>query len=242
MSKDVLKNVTGVVEEHLPEILTAAGIGTGLCTIGFSMFGGWKIHEIMKDEKKDTKEKRWGVVKIVIPVAAGTALMVVCHVSASKVYMRRIAELGALYAASKVDLKEFKKEVGKIVGDDKVEVIDKKMEAEKVVHPTAPANEKIRIYDEVTGYQFECTMLEFWNAVNKMNDMAAYETVRISDFYEELLGYDYENPSTHNHVCFGGDESSVGTEYISCLMPSFGSRLDDNMQLMYTIKYPYAQC
>lgn len=233
MKNGIAENVMRKVKDNLPTIFTGASIVAGVSTIGYSVFAGWKIKETVDNKELDKKEKTKKIVKVSIPTVAGTVITVVCNVASHKEHMRKYAGAMALYGLTKVDSEEFKEEMRKIVGKEKVEEVERDIRSQKIVEPNVPANCNVRIRDDVTGYSFETTMNDFWNAVNTINEYAQSDETSIAQFYEELLGKSYEFADIHERITFGY-EGSVGS-----FRPSFAAAMTDDMKLIYTITYPY---
>ena len=232
MKKNVLETIWKGIDENLPTILTVAGTITGLGTIGYSVYAGYKIKETVDDDKLDKKQKRKKIILTSAPVVGGAVVATACNVIAGKENARRYAALGALYAATKLDGDIFKQEAAKIIGKDKVEEIEKDISKKNPI-PSGPKNRRAHFIDQVTGYQFDTTLQAYLDAVSKFNQMAAVEELSIASLYEELLGDDYTYVDMHDHVRFGIDTS---TPYLS---PEFDGTLDDNMVPCFSITYDY---
>jgi hypothetical protein len=101
--ENVLETIKKGIEENLPTILTATGVVTGLGTIGYSVYAGYKIKEIVDDETLDKKQKRKKIIITSIPTVGGAVVSTACNVLAGKENANRYAALGAMYAASKLD-------------------------------------------------------------------------------------------------------------------------------------------
>lgn len=234
MKNGMVESIMRKVKDNLPTIFTGASIVTGVSTIGYSVFAGWKIKETVDNKDLDKKEKTKKIVKISLPTIGGTAATVFFNIAAHKEHMHKYAGALALYGATKVDSDKFKEEMKKIVGKEKVEEVERDIQGKReVLEPNIPTNSKITIRDDVTGYSFQTTMIEFWEAVNKVNEYAQSDEVSIAQFYEELLGKEYTYADIHDRITFGYD-CSVGS-----LRPSFSAALDDSMKPFYCIMYPY---
>lgn len=232
MKKNVLETIKKGIEDNLPTILTATGVVTGLGTIGYSVYAGYKIKEIVDDEKLDKKQKRKKIIITSIPTVGGAVVSTACNILAGKENANRYAALGAMYAASKLDGDIFKQEATKIIGKDKVEEIEKNISKKNPI-PSGPKNRRAHFIDQVTGYEFDTTLQAYLDAVKKFNQMATIEELPISSLYEELLGDDYTYVEMHDHVRFGIDTSSP---YLS---PEFDGALDDNMVPCFSVTYDY---
>lgn len=234
MKNGMVESVTRKLKENLPTIFTVASIVAGVTTIVYSVYAGYKIKETVENKDLDKKEKVKKVVKTAVPVVAGAVVTVTCQVASHKEHVQKCAGALALYGATKIDSDNFKEEMKKLVGKEKVAEVERDIRnKENVVEPQVPTNVTITIQDDVTGLTFETTMLDFWEAVNKINEEAQGDTVSIAQFYEELLGKKYCFADIHDRITFGYDGSVVS------FRPSFSASMRDDMKLCYAITYPY---
>lgn len=226
---DWMDKIMRKVTENLPAILTGVGVVVGLSTVCYSVYAGGKIKEVVDNEELDTKSKCKQVVKHSAPIIVGAAVATTCHIVAHKESASRLAAAVTLYGATKLDTDKVKEEAQKIIGNGK----EKETKKCRVVEPMHNVNGKIRIRDDVTGYEFETTMNDFWSALNTVNAIAETEVETIGNFYDELLGKDYACADTHDMIVFG---YNTGVE---SLRPEFSAIMNDDMTLSYAITYPH---
>jgi hypothetical protein len=234
MKNGMFNEIMRKVEDNLPAILTGVGVATGITTIGYSIFAGWKIKEAVDDKELDKKQKRTKVIKLAVPVIGGAAISATCHIVAHKKSASKLAGAMALYGATKIDSDKFKEEAKKLIGEDRVKDIEEDICKRKVVEPLVPSNGKITIRDDVIGYTYETTLIDFWESVNKFNEEVQSDTLSIASFYEDLLGKDYDYANTHDHVTFGYGSG------VASFRPSFSAAMMDDMHLIYCISYEYS--
>lgn len=227
---DILKKV----DEHLPGILVVGGIVVGVATAGYAVYAGWKIKEVAEDEEIETKEKAKKIALISAPVVIGAVAASTCEVCAHKEQTKRYAALGTLIAASKAE---------SLVSKDKIEEVKEKItgkssgKPEKAHYPEGvDPGTIIKIHDNETGYEFSTTMRDFMARVNEFNTVNLNGHMStIADFYEMLLGDNYEHCSSHEHISFGARFN----DEIIAFAPEFDGGLTDDMKLIYLINYDY---
>ena len=241
----LLKQVAEGLEKNLPAILTGGSVVTELCTVGYSVWAGWKIKEITENEKLDTKTKVKKIALVSAPVAVGTAVSSGCAIAAHKENTKRYAALAVTATAGVASLAkndEAKDKVLDVVDRDHKIHRTKKDEKSNI---TANSNEVIEIYDEVTGYKFKTTLSDLWFTVNRFNDeVCAYintgETVSIDKFYDTLLGESYDAVPAHELIKFGNKISYMDRDEAPVVLSiQLDSRLDENMKPIYTMTYDY---
>lgn len=232
MGNNVVKSLWGAINENLPAILTGCGIATGVATVGYSIYAGWKLNDIVKDEKLSKKEKAKKVVKTATPAILGTAVTITCHVAAHEELASRYLAVAAVAGASKLDNNAIKDEVKNFICDKKDD--NKKEEkSDKVVMP--PQNEEIDIHDCITGHHFKTNLMKFYSKVNEWNNIGEAESWSMNQFYEDLEGERFTNyAEMYDNVIFG-----VNTNTTS-FRPEFGVELGMNNKPVYTITYPYS--
>lgn len=234
----LFEKLRGRIDENLPTILTGVGVISGLVTIGFAVYAGWKIHETVEDESKDTKQKAKSIVKVSIPVAAGAAVATTCTIAANKQSLARIAAASSVIAVSKIDKEETKKKIEDITGvkignDDKRE-----QKSETVATPPNVSNLKVRMKDGMTGLRFEASMNDFWKAVASFNAEIGEDESNMLEFYEKIIGdkYGIDYMPIYENMKFGGYGYNPPT-----FQPRFTRcEIDGDMQPVYVFVYDYS--
>lgn len=245
MSNAFWKGMAEGLNKNLPAILTGVSVLTEVCTVGYSVWSGWKIKEITDNEELDNKTKVKKVALLSVPAVAGTAVSSGCAIAAHKENSKRYAALAITAGAGALSMvnEDTKDKVLEMV--DKDHKIHKAKRSDTKSNITAASNEVIEILDEVTGYKFKTTLADLWFSVNAFNDevtglAAAGETVKISSFYERLLGDTYEYVPAHDLIKFG---AKTGYDFnmsgIVILSVQLDSRLGDDMKPIYTMNYDY---
>lgn len=245
MSNAFLQGITEGVINNLPAILTGASVVTGVSTVAYSTWAGWKIKEITEDESIDNKTKVKKVAIVSIPTVLGTTLACGCAIVAHKENSKRLAVLAASAAgAATLVSDDTKEKILDVV--DKDHKIHRTKKSEVKSNITVGSNEEIEIEDEVTGYRFKTTLSDLWFTANQFNDdllniIGTGEHMSIADFYERLLGEGYRSCSSHELVKFGSDVSWDSNHFDKNVILSIqlDSRLDDNMKPIYTMSYDY---
>lgn len=239
------KGLAEGLNRNLPAILTGVSVITDVCTVGYATWSGWKIKEVTEDESLDTKTKVKKIAILSVPVVAGTALSSGCAIAAHKENSKRYTALAITAGAGALSMvnEDTKDKVLEMVDKDHKIHRSKKKDVKSNI--TASHNEVIEIEDEVTGYKFKTTLADLWFAVNRFNDdvsalIGTGETKSISDFYERLLGDEYEQRPAHELIKFG---TALGRDmcYDKAVVLSIqlDSRLDDNLKPVYTMSYDY---
>lgn len=236
MKNEMVTDILKKVDEHLPGILVVGGVVIGVATVAYSVYAGWKIKDVVSDEKLETKEKAKKIAIISAPAVLGTVASSACEVCAHKEQTKRYAALGTLIAASRAE---------SLVGSDKVEKVKEvvtgkksKEKPEKALYPNVEPTKTITIRDSETGFTFNTTMRDFMAAVNEFNttQVNSINLPTIADFYELLLGEDhYDRCSVHEHIAFG----IRFNDQMMPFLPEFDGGLDDDMNLIYRISYDY---
>lgn len=248
MKKDVLENLVGLVDENLPTILKGVGCATGITTIGYSVYAGWKLRDVLEDEDTDGTTKFKKGLLTIAPVIVGTATSAALIVASDREYAKRYAALGALAVANKADVKELGNEaLDKLGLSDKKK--DKKKEEKKPKQqktPYANGDFTVEIHDLVTDYVFRTTLNDFWYTVGVFNeqipDECSGESVGIDEFYRLLLKDEYAEVPTHSCIRFGDVENSFDPEHsvtTKVFSPSLESEITDKLTLRYVIDYNY---
>lgn len=243
MKTNLLNNLMRAIDDNLPTVLTVTGIIVGVTTVGYSVYAGWKIKEVVEDEKLEKKDKIKKTVIVSAPVVIGTVASTACIVGAHKEHAKRYLALSGLYAASRLDAEKLKEKAVEIIGEDKVDEIKKEVRKDNIKNDVRTSSENLNvqvgdeiiIHDLITGYVFKTTLNDFWTEVREINDIAENETVAMATFFEQLLGKEkYQHASTYDDIGFGAGQE------VGSFRPRLDSELTSDMRNIYTIEYPYS--
>lgn len=243
MKTNLLNNLRKAIDDNLPTVLTGTGVVIGVTTVVYSIFAGWKIKEVVEDEKLEKKDKIKKTVVISAPVLIGTVASTACVVGAHKEHAKRYLALSGLYAASRLDAEKLKEKAVEIIGEDKVNEIKKEVMKDNIKSDVRSSSENLNvqvgdeiiIHDLVTGYVFKTTLNKFWTMVHEINDLAETESVPMATFYERLLGKEeYRHAASYDDIGFGNGED------VGSFRPRLDSELTSDMKNIYTIEYPYS--
>lgn len=220
MSKftNVLTTVGKVVKQKSPEIATGIGIGLGGCTVILAVKATPKALILIEEKKREINRDLLNEAKVngldkcnrvekltpidafkttwkcYIPAAVTGTLSVACLVGASATNARRNAALAAAYTISESALKDYKKKVVEVVGEDKEKevrdaVAKEKMEKDPVENKEIIITEKgdTRCYDVLSGRYFKSDIDLLNKAVNEVNRrMIDQSYASLNDFYYEI--------------------------------------------------------
>ena len=235
----LLEKLRRGIDRNLPTILTGVGVISGIATIGFAVYAGWKIHETVEDESKDTKQKAKNIAKVSIPVAAGAAVATTCTIAANKQNLARLAAASSVIAVSKIDKEETKKKIEDMTGIKFTKDEDKKdQKTEVIATPPNVSNLKVRMKDGMTGLRFEASMNDFWKAVALFNAEMGEDTSNMLSFYEKIIGDErgIDYMPVYENMKFGGYENNPPT-----FQPRFTHcEIDGDMQPVYVFVYDYS--
>lgn len=243
MSNTFFKGIAEGVINNLPAILTGTAVVSGVSTVGYSIWSGWRIKEITEDESIDNKTKVKKIAIVSVPTLAGTIFTSGCAIAAQKENSKRLAVLaaGAAGAATLVNEDTKEKVLDLVDKNHKVHRGRKDVKANIAVG----SNEVIEIEDTNTGYRFKTTLSDLWFEVNRFNDelssmIGTGDNLTISDFYCRLLGESYSVLPALELVKFGTHVNFDGMYDKAVLLSiELDSRLDENMKPIYTMSYDY---
>lgn len=240
-----IKGLTEGFIKNLPAILTGTTVVTGVGTVVYSVWAGWKIKEVTEDETIDNKTKTKKIVILSIPTVLGAATASGCAIAAQKENSKRIATL-AVGAAGAITLAsdETKEKALELI--DKNHKIHKAKRSEVKSNISVNSDEVIEIKDLVTGYKFKTTLADLWFTVNRFNDdiasglLGTDDTRTLAEFYRSLLGDSYDNIPSHELIKFGSDKSWEGIYDKNVILSiELGSELGEDLKPIYTIDYDY---
>lgn len=205
------KSVGSTLSKHSPEILTGVGIA-GMITAGIlAVKATPKALKLIEEKKQeyetdkltpvDTVKATW---KCYIPAVVTGAASTACLIGANSVHARRGAALATAYKISETALAEYKEKMVEAVGEKKAQLVQDKINQEKV-EKNPPVQSQVivtgngttRCLDSLSGRYFESSRDAIEKAANELNRvMLIHEYVSLNEFYDEIglahidLGYD----------------------------------------------------
>lgn len=212
------KSVKIAVSKHSPEILTGMGIAGMITTTVLAVKATPKALQIIEEEKhkrnyelcKEARDKGYDSCEEItkLPVidtikvawkpyfpAIITGIMSTgCLIGASKVSLGRNAALATAYKLSETALTEYKGKVIETIGEKKEQVIQEKIDKDRVDKNPVKSSEVIvtkkgstLCYDYYSGRYFESDIEQVKKAINQLNSaMLRWEYVSLNDLYDEL--------------------------------------------------------
>jgi hypothetical protein len=240
-----------VIDKNLPAIYTAASIIIGGITAVAAVRAGWKTKEILDDlpEDTDTLVKVKAVAPTVAPIVVGAvADGLFCYAAHHESTKRYVALAGTVAAlkADKEHLEIVKDKAKELLGEKKSEELSnrvadeeatrtaRKVQGKSSLPGTIDIHQKVRIRDLENGYIFETTLRDFEKAKDWFNLQVSEREMAMNDFYDHLLGENYEEYGTHGWMGFGPDCSE------KVFLPELDADMADDLSLGYTISYPYS--
>ena len=198
---NVFKSVRVFTSKHTPEILTGFGIAGMVTTTVLAVKGtpkALKLIDMKKEEEGvekltaiETVKTTW---KCYIPAALIGTASVACLIGASSVSARRNAALATAYKLSETALTEYREKVVETIGEKKEQVIQEKVDKERLEKNPVTKNEVIitdrgttLCYDYQSGRYFKSDIEKIKKAVNEINrQMLLYDYVSLNEFYDVL--------------------------------------------------------
>lgn len=205
MSKLAIANVFGGVQttmkQHMPELLTGAGIAGMIATTIFAVKGTPKALRLIEEEKAkqetdkltpvDTVKATW---KCYIPAAVTGALSIACLVGGSTVSAKRNAALAAAYSLSESAIREYKDKVIETIGEEKEREVRDAVAKSRIENDPVSNQEIVDTktgqalcYDILSGRYFYSNAEKIERCVNAINKkMLNNSYVSLNDFFYEL--------------------------------------------------------
>lgn len=255
MNANISKLLT-TVSKHSPLILSGMAIvGVG-ATVYFAVKGTTKATrdvdemkkvrernvEICEEEKLEIEFKPIGKADIIgqcwkyyIPTALSATFTIACIVGAHKISAKRIAALGALYAASETSLKQYKDAALQAVGEKKANDIQAKntqMTVDK--YPCVPENiaktgdGETKVLDAWNGRYFYSSIESIRSAFNSVKEEIYSKPFGVCNL-NELYYY------LHLRPAHGGDDIGWNTMHVPELR--LGSALDEDGQPVLVMEF-----
>lgn len=198
--------------------------------------------ELCEEEKMDITFKPIGKIDIVgqcwkyyIPTALSMSLTIACIVGAHKISAKRIAAVGALYAASETSLKQYKEAALRTVGEKKANDIQAKntqMTVDK--HPCSvddifkTGDGDVKVLDAWNGRYFYSSIEAIRSAFNSVKEEIYSKPFGVCNL-NELYYYLRLRPS------HGGDDIGWNTMHVPELR--LGSALDEEGQPVVVMEF-----
>lgn len=200
----VIKQIQKFVENNGPVILTAAGIA-GVGVTGYLCVKAGKLSEIELQTQAELEKRPAGFVytypeeikrtwKLYVPAVVAGLGTAGCMFMATKINLQRLTTLGAVYALSDGNFKEYKAKVEEKLGKkdatalrDSInqDKVDKNPPPESIV--VMPDSGKQLCMESWTGRYFLSNIEEIKAAQNRLNYFLVQEgTASLNEFYEYL--------------------------------------------------------
>lgn len=195
-------------KENAPQLLAAAGIIGFFTAIGFAIKAApkaeLKLEQAIREKavetdtpEEDVKLTPVETVKAVGPTLAPTVAMAAASTAAiiasNYISGKRVTAVAAAYSLGEKALESFQKKAIEVVGEKKVEEIEKAVAKEQMDNSNVTPrmvvvnNGEILYYDPKIDRLFSCTKERMANAVAKMNQQLIEEQfVSLNDLYCEL--------------------------------------------------------
>lgn len=228
-----LSNVSKVVSEHIPEILTGLGITGFVCGTVYAIKVSNKAKKDI-DISETRKEKVKKIAKYYAPVAAIDIVSATCIIAARRVDCRRNAVLATAYTACEAALKEYEDKVIETIGEKKSEDIRRSIVEDHMKQNPVQNTEVIvtgsgdtLCYDDYTGRYFKSSKDKLIRIENELNRRMRDEiTITLNDFY-----YEVGLPEVERGNDFGWD---IDKEYVHL---AFSSHLNEEGMPCLSVSY-----
>ena len=195
------KSIKGVLERHVPEILTGIGVAGMVTTTILAVKATPKACLLIDDRKDELEVEKLPVTELIkttwkcyIPAVVTCGASIACLVGASSVNFKRNAALATAYKLSEAALSEYKDAVIETIGEKKEQTVRDKVAEERIKKNPVSKSEIIvtgngttLCYDPVGNSYFKSNIQQIESAKNKLNArMLSENYVSLNDFYDEL--------------------------------------------------------
>ena len=249
MKNTMINNFMTSVDKNLPTILTAISSIAGLATAGYSIYAGYMLNKDLEELSEDAtfKDKALTVAKRTWPIVVGEAVSVGCNWTANREYGKRYAAIALGAAATQLDTAKIQEKAEEIIGKEKTEEVKEELKKDpktaKAYNNAMTSMDQRTVWRDLeTGYIFRTSLRDFDYAKRRFNkELMEDEShcLAISDFYQRLLGDDYDEASVHNDVKFGAQYANQ-EPMAATFNPDIDIELGPDMQPVYVISYTYA--
>lgn len=195
------RSIKGVLERHVPEILTGIGVAGMVTSTVLAVKATPKACLLINDRKDELEVEKLPVTELVkttwkcyIPAVVTCGASIACLVGASSVNFKRNAALATAYKLSEAALSEYKDAVIETIGEKKEQSVRDKVAEERLKKNPVSKSEVIvtgngttLCYDPVGNSYFKSSIQQIESAKNKLNArMLSENYVSLNDFYDEL--------------------------------------------------------
>lgn len=183
------------------KILIAMGIAGFTAAVGMAITATPKASMDIEEEKYNTNKEKLTPAETVkvawkhyIPTAITMAMSTACIIGGSKLDSKQSAALATAYTVATQTLNDYKEKLPEIVGEEKVNEVEKAVTQTQISRAPAISDERtpispdeLPIYDQWSGRVFWITLNELDRAINAINkNMLSEGTTSLSDLYYEL--------------------------------------------------------
>ena len=211
--KRFANNVRTKASDHLPDILLAAGIASGVTATVLAVKATPKALELIEEKKVEEGKDELTTMEVVktcwkpyIPAATSTIFGVGCILGSRSVNTRRSAALATAYKLSETAFAEYKDKVIETIGEEKEKEVKKKVAQARVDRDPVSkkevfvtGRENTLFYDYLSGRYFYSSVETIKHAMNVVNDNLVNQVggyASLNQFYEEIglpsIGLGYE--------------------------------------------------
>ena len=211
--KRFANNVRTKASDHLPDILLAAGIASGVTATVLAVKATPKALELIEEKKVEEGKDELTTMEVVktcwkpyIPAATSTIFGVGCIMGSRSVNTRRSAALATAYKLSETALAEYKEKVIETIGEEKEKKVKEKVKQVQLEKDPVSKKEVIitgrdnqLFYDYLSGRYFYSSVETIQKAQNKIKEqmLKSFDGyTSLNQFYEEIglpaIGLGYE--------------------------------------------------
>lgn len=211
--KRFANNARTKASDHLPDILLAAGIASGVTATVLAVKATPKALELIEEKKVEEGKSELTTVEVVktcwkpyIPAATSTIFGVGCILGSRSVNTRRSAALATAYKLSETAFAEYKEKVIETIGEEKEKKVKEKVKQTQLEKDPVSKKEVIitgrdnqLFYDYLSGRYFYSSVETIQKAQNKINEqmLKSFDGyTSLNQFYEEIglpaIGLGYE--------------------------------------------------
>lgn len=247
---DFLTNLSVKVDKNLPTILTGASVVTGLATVGYAVWAGFKIKEDLNTiPDADTLEKIKKIAPRLIPILIGASAASGFAIASNHESGKRIAAATGLVAATKLDMVKLQDKTKEILGEEKAKEVEDELKKDPKTSNSfgnyiASKDKWLTFKDANTGYFWDSTLRDmeftrrnFNKSLIQQSDNDNY-TQSIAEFYDRLLGEKYDEVPIHTSVLFGAKFKDEGANRLDF---DYEYVVGPDMQPICVVSYSYGE-
>lgn len=213
---DFINKATTTIDKNLPTILTGVSVVSGIATAVYSVYAGFQIKKAWDKLPEDatTLDKVKAAAPWVIGTATGITVSAGTAIAANHESGKRLAAAGLVVASTKLDMQKLQDKTKEILGEEKAKEVEEELKkdpktANAYGNYISNKDKRMTFRDTNTGYFFrssmrdiEYTKRKFNNELSLHKDDEGY-TQSMAEFYDRLLGDDYDEIPVHTNVLFG---------------------------------------